>query len=105
HHLLAVVSQAPGKYLVPARLALIDPLRHRVLRSLPFDGDVLSWAQTPAGRALFLVSRIGKIAPARLVIAGLDGRTRTVRSSTPIPGGFCTSSGASVDFKLRKECS
>jgi hypothetical protein len=82
HLLLALVGLAPGKYLNPQRLAIIDPLRHRVLRTVALHGTALGWVRGRHGRTAILTTRgPGRVAPARLVVVGPTGDVRNVTVS------------------------
>jgi hypothetical protein len=83
HCLIAVVGPAPGKYLMPHLLAIIDPLRHRVRRITALHGTALAWVRGDGGRTAILTTNgPGRIAPAQLVVVGPNGNIRTVE----IPG-------------------
>jgi len=82
HLLLAVVGLTPAKYLIPQRLAIIDPLRHRVLRTVALHGTALGWVRGRRGRTAILTTRgPGRVAPARLVVVGPTGDIRNVTVS------------------------
>jgi hypothetical protein len=76
--MLAVVSQTDGPALVSSSLVVIDPRRRRVLRRVLFGREELAPLQVRGGPAVLMVRPLHRVAHALLVVADVDGTTRTV---------------------------
>jgi hypothetical protein len=76
HLLVALTSPSPGKYPVRAAVVLCDPLRGKVLRTIPLRGG--GTAVAAGSRTVVAVGATRGIAPQRIVIVGSNGSIRTV---------------------------
>ena len=76
--LVAYTEPFAAHVAYPARLVVIDPAAHRVVRTEPLGGSVVATAALPGNRTGFLVAAVDRARPARLVIVEPDGRSRAV---------------------------
>ena len=84
-----------------AAVAVIDPVRRRIVKVVPLAGPASGETVLPGGRVAFLVGNSGSFGPARVAVADADGTVRVAVAARISTGSIVRSDGDAPSMTRR----